>query len=37
VATPIVKRGEQVVHGDKELVERLGRNDPNRDHDFREK
>jgi uncharacterized protein YecA (UPF0149 family) len=23
-----VKRGEQVVHGDKELVEKLGRNDP---------
>ncbi len=23
-----VKRGERVVHGDKELVEKLGRNDP---------
>ena len=23
-----VKRGTQVVHGDKELVEKLGRNDP---------
>ncbi|MDG4596110.1 MAG: SEC-C metal-binding domain-containing protein [Candidatus Contendobacter sp.] len=23
-----VKRGEQVVNGDKELLERLGRNDP---------
>jgi uncharacterized protein YecA (UPF0149 family) len=23
-----VKRGTQIVHGDKELVERLGRNDP---------
>lgn len=23
-----VKRGRQVVHGDKELVEKLGRNDP---------
>jgi uncharacterized protein YchJ len=23
-----VKRGDRVVHGDKELVERLGRNDP---------
>lgn len=23
-----VKRGRQVVHGDKELIEKLGRNDP---------
>jgi uncharacterized protein YecA (UPF0149 family) len=23
-----VKRGDRVVHGDKELVEKLGRNDP---------
>jgi len=23
-----VKRGERIVHGDKELVEKLGRNDP---------
>jgi SEC-C motif-containing protein len=23
-----VKRGRQIVHGDKELVEKLGRNDP---------
>lgn len=23
-----VKRGNQTVHGDKELVEKLGRNDP---------
>src|SRR5271170_4983095 len=23
-----VKRGERVVHGDKELIEKLGRNDP---------
>jgi uncharacterized protein YecA (UPF0149 family) len=23
-----VKRGDRVVHGDKELVEQLGRNDP---------
>jgi hypothetical protein len=23
-----VKRGERVVHGDKELLEKLGRNDP---------
>lgn len=23
-----VKRGDQYVHGDKELVEKLGRNDP---------
>lgn len=23
-----VKRGSRVVHGDKELVEKLGRNDP---------
>jgi uncharacterized protein YecA (UPF0149 family) len=23
-----VKRGERIVHGDKELIEKLGRNDP---------
>jgi uncharacterized protein YchJ len=23
-----VKRGDRVVHGDKELIEKLGRNDP---------
>ena len=23
-----MKRGDRVVHGDKELIERLGRNDP---------
>ncbi|MCP4686993.1 MAG: nucleic acid-binding protein [Desulfobacterales bacterium] len=23
-----VKRGERIVHGDKELMEKLGRNDP---------
>jgi uncharacterized protein YchJ len=23
-----VKRGDRVVHGDKELLEKLGRNDP---------
>ncbi|MBZ0184609.1 MAG: SEC-C domain-containing protein [Candidatus Obscuribacterales bacterium] len=23
-----VKRGQRVVHGDKELIEKLGRNDP---------
>jgi len=23
-----VKRGEQIVHGNKELVEKVGRNDP---------
>jgi uncharacterized protein YecA (UPF0149 family) len=23
-----VKRGDRIVHGDKELVEKLGRNDP---------
>ncbi|MEW4365356.1 SEC-C metal-binding domain-containing protein [Aliikangiella maris] len=23
-----VKRGDRIVHGDKELIEKLGRNDP---------